>query len=59
MRKAILLEVRLSIEADDDAAADFAARTAAAVRDIIDAGAARHPEMKVRVRSVRESRDRD
>jgi hypothetical protein len=57
MRKAILLEVRLWIEAEDEAAADFAERTARAVRDIVAAGAERHPELKVRVRSVREASD--
>jgi hypothetical protein len=57
MRKAILLEVRLWIEAEDEAADDFAARTARAVREIVAAGAEQHPEMKVRVRSVREARE--
>ena len=57
MRKAILLEVRLWIEADDEAANDFAERAASAVRDIVAQGAGRHPELTVRVRSVREARD--
>ena len=57
MRKAILLEVRLWVEAEDEAAADFAERTTHAVREIVAAGAEKHPEMKVRVRSVREARD--
>jgi hypothetical protein len=57
MKKAILLEVRLWVEAEDEAAADFAARTTRAVRDIVAAGAKEHPELKVRVRSVREASD--
>ena len=57
MRKAILLEVRLWIEAEDEAAADFAERTTRAAREIIAAGAEKHPELKVRVRSVHEARE--
>jgi hypothetical protein len=57
MRKAIMLEVRLWIEGDEDAPADFAARTKRAVRDMLEAGAARHPDLAVRVRSVREAQD--
>ena len=59
MRKAILLEVRLWVEAEDEAAADFAERTTRAVREIVAAGAEAHPALKVRVRSVREARDDD
>ena len=57
MRKAILLEVRLWIEAEDEAAADFAERTTRAVREIVAAGAKEHPDLKVRVRAVREARE--
>ena len=57
MRKAIMLEVRLWVEGEDEAPADFAARTKRAVREIVEAGAERHPELAVRVRSVRESRE--
>ncbi len=57
MRKAIMLEVRLWVEGDDEPAADFAGRTTRAVREIIAAGAEKHPELEVRVRSVRERRD--
>jgi hypothetical protein len=59
MRKAILLEVRLWVEGEAEAAADFAALTTRAVREIVAAGADTHPELKVRVRSVREARDDD
>lgn len=57
MRKAILLEVKLWVEGDDEATADFAERTRGVVRDLVAAGAERFPELKVRVRSVREARD--
>ena len=59
MRKAILLEVRLWVEGEAEAAADFAELTTRAVREIVAAGAEAHPELKVRVRSVREARDDD
>jgi hypothetical protein len=54
MRKAISLDVRLWIEGDDEPAHDFAGSTIDAVRDIIAAGAQRHPELAVSVRSIRE-----
>ena len=54
MRKAILLEVRLWIEGEDAPAHDWAAATTAAVKEIIAAGAVKHPEMKVTVRSIKE-----
>lgn len=54
MRKAILLEVRLWVEGDDPPAHDFAASTMQAVREILAAGATRHPELAVTVRAIRE-----
>lgn len=54
MRKAILLEVRLWVEGDDAPAHDYASSTMQAVREIVAAGASRHPELTVTVRSVRE-----
>ena len=57
MRKAIRIDVRLWIEGEDEPAADFAARTTAAVRDIIAAGAERFPDLAVRVQRVRERTD--
>lgn len=54
MRKAILLEVRLWVEGDDAPAHDYAASTMQAVREVIAAGAARHPELTITVRAVRE-----
>lgn len=54
MRKAISLDVRLWIEGEDEPAHDFAQSTIEAVRDIIAAGAPKHPELAVSVRSIRE-----
>lgn len=54
MRKAIVLEVRLAIEGDDEPAHDYARSTIDAVREIIEIGAAKHPELSIRVRSIRE-----
>ena len=57
MRKAILIEVRLWVEGEDEPAADFAQRTTRAVREMIAEGAKEHPDLKVRVRAVREARE--
>lgn len=54
MRKAISLDVQLWIEGDDAPAHDFTQSTIQAVRDIIAAGAGKHPELAVRVKSIRE-----
>jgi hypothetical protein len=54
MRKAIMLEARVWLEGEDEAAHDFAASSTQALRDIIAAGAAKHPELKVTVKKVRE-----
>ena len=54
MRKAIRIEVRLWVEGEDEAAADFAARATQAVREMIDAGAERFPDLTVRVQHVKE-----
>lgn len=54
MRKAITIEIRLQIEADDEPAHDFAASTIAAVKEIIAAGKKSHPELDVAVKRVRE-----
>lgn len=57
MRKAIRLVVTVEIEAEDEPAHDFYASTSRAVRDIIKAGRARHPELKVKVKGVKEAGD--
>ena len=54
MRKAIRLEVILWIEGDDEPAHDWTKLTTKAVREIVAAGAKTHPELEVKVRSVRE-----
>ncbi|HKO17187.1 MAG TPA: hypothetical protein VJU87_13195 [Gemmatimonadaceae bacterium] len=54
MRKAVMLEVRLWIEGEDEPAHDFVESCTTAVREIIAAGAARRPELTVKVRAVRE-----
>lgn len=54
MRKAITLEIRLHIEAEDEPAHDFAASTIAAVKELIVAGAKSHPALAITVKRVRE-----
>lgn len=57
MRKAIMIEARVWIEGEDEAAHDFAASTIQAVREVIEAGAAKHPELRMTVKKVREVKD--
>lgn len=57
MRKAIRLKVMLWVEGEDEPAHDFAASTQQAVREIIAAGGARHPELRVTVKRIVEDRD--
>lgn len=54
MRKAISLKVSLWIEGEDEPAHDFAEATKQAVREIIEAGASKHPELKITIKSVGE-----
>ena len=54
MKKAILLDIRLYVEGEDEAAHDFAQATTDAVRDIIEAGSAKYPRLAIKVRSIRE-----
>jgi len=54
MRKAISLNVQLWIEAEDEPAHDFAQSTTQVVREIIEAGAAKHPELSIEVRAIKE-----
>ena len=54
MRKGIRIDVRLYVEGEDEAAADFAARAMQAVREMVEAGAERFPELSVRVQHVKE-----
>ena len=55
MRKAILLDLRVWIEGEDEPAHDWAKFTTDAVKEMLLAGAeARHPGLTVKVRRVRE-----
>ena len=54
MKKAISLDVRLWIEAEDEPAHDFAASTTKAVHDIIEAGGVKYPDLTIKIRSIRE-----
>jgi len=54
MRKAIQLHVTLYIEGEDAPAHNFAKSTMEAVRDIITAGIAKHPELKVTIKKIAE-----
>jgi hypothetical protein len=54
MRKAISLDVRLWIEGDDEPAHDFARSTTQAVRDILEAGATKFPDLAITIRSIKE-----
>ena len=57
MRKAIMIEARVWIEGEDEAAHDFAASSTQALREIIEAGAAKRPELRVTVKKLREAKD--
>lgn len=54
MKKAISLDVRLYIEGEDEPAHDFAQSTTQAVRDILEAGGAKYPDLAIKIRSIRE-----
>jgi hypothetical protein len=54
MRKAIQLKVILWIEGEDEPAHNFAESTIQAVKEIVEAGSPKHPELKVTVKKVTE-----
>lgn len=54
MRKAITLKLILWIEGEDEPAHNFAESTVQAVKEIIEAGSPKHPELKVTVKKVSE-----
>ena len=54
MRKGIQLHVTLSIEGEDAPAHDFSKSATEAVREIITAGSAKHPELKVTIKKIAE-----
>ncbi len=55
MRKAILLNVSLWIEGEDEPIHNWAATTVRAVREIIAAGKRTHPELEVSIRRIEEA----
>jgi hypothetical protein len=57
MRKAIMIEARMWIEGEAEAAHDFAASSTQALREIIEAGAVKHPELRVTIKKLREAKD--
>jgi len=52
MRKAIALNVSLWIEGEDEPAHNFAESTKEAVREIIEAGSATHPELRISIQDL-------
>ena len=54
MKKSIFLDISVSVEGEDEAAHDFAQSTTQIVRDIIEAGAAQHAGLTIKVRSIKE-----
>lgn len=59
MRKAIQLRATLWLEGNDEPAHDFSKAAMAAVRDIVAAGASRHPELRLTIKHLEESNDDD
>jgi hypothetical protein len=55
MRKAIVLLVTVSVEADDEPTHDFPRRATAAVRDAIKVGRSRHPDLTIMVDKIVEA----
>jgi hypothetical protein len=54
MKKSISIDVRLSIEGEDEPAHDFAQSTTQAVREILETGAAKYPGLAIRISSIKE-----
>ncbi len=59
MRKSIILKVKLKVEGDAAPAADFEQIALQAVRDILAAGSAQQPLLKVTLKESRESSNDD
>ena len=55
MRKAITLDIRVSIEGEDDPAHDFAQSTTQAVREILESAAVKYSGLSIKVRSIKET----
>jgi hypothetical protein len=54
MKKAIRLVVTLEVEGEDAPAHDFAKSTTRAIEEVIAAGSAKHPELKITIKKVAE-----
>ncbi len=54
MHKGIRLSIKLWIEGEDEPAHNFAESTIKAVREMIVAGQAAHPELQVTIRKIEE-----
>ena len=54
MKKAIELKVTLQVEGEDAPAHDFGKSTVEAVKEVIAAGSAKHPELKITVKKIAE-----
>ena len=52
MKKAVRLRLLVEVRGEDEPAHDFAAAASRAIRDVIRAGRAAHPELTVTVRRV-------
>ncbi len=59
MKKAIRLTVSLRIEGEAEPALNWAEFTTRAVQDILAAGQASHPELRVTIRNIVEDRSHD
>jgi hypothetical protein len=55
MRKAIVLLVTVSVEAEDEPLHDFPRRAIAAVRDAVKVGRSRHPDLTITVDKIVEA----
>ena len=54
MRKAIRLRMTLWIEGEDEPAHNFAESTIQAVKEVIEAGSTKHPELKFTIKKISE-----
>ena len=59
MHKGIRIYIKLSIEGEAEPADDFAISTIQAIQEILNAGLASHPELKVSVRDISEDTGSD
>ena len=57
MHKGIHLSIKLWIEGEDEPAHDYSAYTMQAIKDILAAGAALYPDLKISIRSIREDKE--